>query len=328
MLFVTNRRLIEGRHSAAGRAVSFDLSNTEPSTSLFFCRRYGTGQYEEVMASRFFDRLRASAKSQVLLFIHGFNCRPEPNVFSAALELQRLCDHIDPTLVEVVPLIWPCDDDFGLVLDYWDDQTAAEISGVVMARMIGKFFDWRARAGQASACLKHVNILAHSMGNRLLRAALAKWRTDYGVAPALFRSIFMVAADLANECLQRGESGEAIPAAARNVLVYHAADDFALRTSKAANLRNKVVGRRLGHSGPERIDLTAANVAAIDCDAVNGIKDPLGHSYFLSDPDGGPGAVLQHIVATLASGRVAGLSPGERNLILHPAAQRASLIAA
>lgn len=328
MLFVTNRRLVEGRHSAAGRAVGFDLSDSEPCASLFFCRRYAAGQHEELLARRFFDRLSASPRSQILFFIHGFNCQPEPNVFAAALELQRLCDLADPTLVEVVPLIWPCDDDFGIVLDYWDDQTAAEISGIVMSRVIGKFLDWRERAASKSACLKHVNILAHSMGNRLLRAALAKWRADYGVAPALFRSIFLVAADLANDCLERGGSGEAITEAARNVIVYHAADDFALRSSKVANLRHKVVGRRLGHSGPERIELAPANVVAVDCDTVNNGKDPLGHSYFLADRCGAAGAVAQHVIETLATGRPARLAAGQRNLVLHPGQQRASLIAA
>ncbi len=328
MLFVTNRRLAEGRHSAAGRAVAFDLACSEPSTSLFFCRRHGPGQYEELLSPRFFDRLRHSPRGQILLYVHGFNCQPEPQIFPAALELQRLCDQLAPNAIEVVPLVWPCDGDFGVVLDYWDDQSSAEISGIVMARMIGKFLDWRDRAREPGPCLKHVNILAHSMGNKLLRAALARWRADYGAAPALFRSIFMVAADVANECLERGRSGEVIAAAARNLVVYHAADDLALRSSKVANLRNKVVSRRLGHTGPERLELTPANVVAIDCDAVNHERDRLGHTYFLGDATGAPGAVLRHIVDTLLSGRVCGLAEGARRLILHPVTQRASLAVA
>lgn len=328
MLFVTNRRLVECRQSAAGRAVAFDLSCSEPSSSLFFCRRHGPGQYEELLSPRFFDRLRHSPRSQILLFLHGFNCQPEPQIFPAALELQRLCDQLAPNAVEVVPLIWPCDDDFGVVLDYWDDQTSAEVSGMVMARVVGKFLDWRDRAREPGPCLKHVNVLAHSMGNRVLRAALARWRADYGAAPALFRSIFMVAADVANECLERGRPGAVIATAARNLVVYHAADDLALRSSKVANLRNKVVSRRLGHTGPECLELTPANVVAVDCDAVNHDRDRLGHTYFLGDAGGSPGAVLRHIVDTLLSGRVAGLSDGARKLILHPVTQRASLAVA
>lgn len=45
----------------------------------------------------------------------------------------------------VVPLIWPCDDDsvVAFIDDYWDDQRAADASGMAFARMLGKFDDWR-----------------------------------------------------------------------------------------------------------------------------------------------------------------------------------------
>ena len=188
----------------------------------------------------FFSRLRRSARRQVLFFVHGFNCQPEARVFPEALQLQRLCDALAPDLVEVVPLVWPCDDDFGLVLDYWDDQQSATASGMALARMLGKFMAWRDRLGTEETCLKHVNILAHSMGNRVLATALASWAHGYGAVPALFRNVFMAAADVANDVFAPGQPGGAIAGAARNVVVYHAADDFALRSSKVANLRNRI----------------------------------------------------------------------------------------
>lgn len=311
MLFVTNRRLNEGRRSSAGRSISFDLTDSEPGASLYFCQRRGPGLYEELLAAPFLGRLRRSPRQQILLMAHGFNCQPEKDVFPRAAELQNLCDMLAPGLVEVVPLVWPCDDDFGVVLDYWDDQASAEISGHAFARLIGKFIDWRDRAVPEEICLKHVNVLAHSMGNRMLRSALAKWAADYGAAPAIFRNIFMVAADVANDCLEPGRDGAMIPQAARNLVVCHAADDFALRSSKVANLRNKIVTRRLGHTGPERMDRVPANVVAVDCDAFNSTYDRLGHTYFLGDRQGRPGAVLRHIVETMRTGR-----PGTRLQVL------------
>ncbi|MFO1070458.1 MAG: alpha/beta hydrolase [Geminicoccaceae bacterium] len=300
--------------------MSFDAADSEPAASLYFCRRLGAGQYEEVLAPAFFSRLRRSSRRQILLFIHGFNCQPEAKVFPAALELQRLCDGLQPDLVEVVPLVWPCDDDFGLVLDYWDDQAAAEMSGQAFARMIGKFVDWRERAAGEELCLKHVSVLAHSMGNRVLRSAFGRWQSDYGAIPAAFRALFLVAPDLANDGLEPDGEAAVLPATARHVVVYHAADDFALRSSKVANLRHKLVSRRLGHSGPCRPERTPGNVVAVDCDEVNGLADPLGHSYFLGDGRGRPGAVLRHVVATLAGGRVPGCEGGRRQLVLSPEA--------
>ena len=164
--------------------------------------------------------------------------------------------------------------------------------------------------------MKHVNILAHSMGNRVLRGALAGWAHDYGAVPALFRSIFMAAADLANDCLEPGAEGGMIPDCARNVVVYHAHDDLALRSSKVANVRNKIVRRRLGHTGPANLDRVPRNVVGVDCDAFNNRCDRLGHSYFLAD------SLLRHLVETIRTGRVPGTETGSRRIVL-PAAEPA-----
>jgi hypothetical protein len=154
------------------------------------------------------------------------------------------------------------------------------------------------------------------MGNRVLRGALAGWAHDYGAVPALFRSIFMAAADLANDCLEPGAEGGMIPDCARNVVVYHAHDDLALRSSKVANVHNKIVRRRLGHTGPAELANTPRNVVAVDCDAFNNRCDRLGHSYFLAGPDGHPGPLLRHLIQTIRTGRVPGAEAGSRRIML------------
>lgn len=327
MLFVTNRRLEEGPRSRPGRRVRFDLADSEPSPSLFFCERRDVEDYLELTATPFFNRLRRGPRAQVLFYLHGFNSQPEKDIFPTAGRLQRLLDELTGSAIAVVPLIWPCDDDFGLIKDYWDDQDAAEMSGFAFARAIGKFLDWRDSVTGGAPCLKHVNLLAHSMGNRVLRFALGKWTRDRGAPPVLFRSLFLVAADIANESLEPGEPAHPVTRAARNVLVYHAEDDFALRTSKIANLRRKVVTRRLGHTGPENPERTPRNVVAVDCDAVNNRYDPLGHTYFLDDGEGRPGLVLWHIARTLTTGRPAGFLPGQRSLRLEEGMPRVAAAA-
>jgi esterase/lipase superfamily enzyme len=318
MQFVTNRRLREGRRSAAGRLVTFDLDDNEPGVSLFFCERAGPGRYLELLAVPFLDRLKAAPEQQILLFLHGYNCLPEAGAFPAAERLQGLCDRLAPGLVQVVALVWPCDDDPGLVLDYWDDQAAADASAPAMARALGKLVAWIHRASAAEPCLKHINVLAHSMGNRVLARALAAWSEAHGCLPALFRSIFMLAPDLPNDCFATQGEAAAVAEAARHVVVYHAADDFALRSSKIANVRHRVLRRRLGHTGPVALAPAHAHVVAIDCDDFNSAYDRLGHSYFLDDAAGEPGAALRHLVETMRAGRVAGLGAGERRLTLAP----------
>ncbi|MDF1581538.1 MAG: alpha/beta hydrolase [Desulfuromonadales bacterium] len=197
--------------------------------------------------------MKASSYRQLVLYLHGFSNLPE-DVFKAVAEFQRLCDAKKDKEVLVVPLVWPCDNDLGIVKDYWDDQKAADASAYSFSRVLQKFLAWRNSDKynpQADPFLKRVNVLAHSMGNRVLRETLAAWNS-YDLAdgvPLIFRNTFLVAADIVNESLEVGQRGELICHASRNVIVYYASDDLALRSSKAANLKNKVASRRLGHTG-------------------------------------------------------------------------------
>jgi len=156
------------------------------------------------------------------------------------------------------------------------------------------------------------------MGNRVLRGALAGWAHDYGAVPALFRSIFLVAADLANDCLEPGAEGTMIPDCAHHLVVYHANDDLALRSSKVVNVHNKIVRCRLGHTGPADPGRCPRNVVAVDCDSFNGDCDRLGHSYFLAGPDGLPSPLLGHMVETIRTGRVPGGEAELRRIVLPP----------
>lgn len=321
MLFVTNRSIRE-RERAAGtrpmseRRIHFDTRDNFAGQAVYFCRRDGADDYVEVGGLAFMQALKEAQRRQVLLYFHGFSNQPEPDIFPRAELLQRLFDAIDPLLVSVVPVIWPCDNDIGIVKDYWDDQKSADASAFAFARALEKFLAWQTgNAENDDSCLKRLNVLAHSMGNRVLRATLSCWsRYDRGGAlPLLFRNVFMVAADVVNETLARGGEGEPITVSARNVVVYHASDDLALRASKVSNLKNGVASRRLGHTGPEDMRRVPGNVYAIDCDDVNTLYDPpKGHSYFLLDPQqsdvaGGrlvAGKVFAHIAAAVQSGRV------------------------
>jgi len=310
MLFITNRFPKQSIRTRAGRAFQFDLDNNAASNSVFFCERNADATCTEIGSLELLRRLKESDRCQILVYLHGFSNLPE-DVFQAAGEFQELCDLEKPKEILVVPLIWPCDNDMGIVKDYWDDQKAADQSAFAFARVFQKFLNWRNSAKynpQAYPCLKRLNILAHSMGNRVLRETLATWNR-YDLAdgmPLLFRNAFLIAADIVNESLEPGKEGVHICRSARNVVVYHASDDLALRASKAANLKNKIASRRLGHSGPEDMDVVPKNVFSVDCDDINNLYDKLkGHSYFRSGRTAGqPGVVFRHIFQALLSGRV------------------------
>lgn len=310
MLFITNRFPKQGIRTHIGSGFDFDLDNNASSNSVFFCERIAQDNYTEIGSKEFLSQLKKSPYRQVLVYIHGFSNLPE-QVFASAWEFQQLCNDKKADEVLVVPLIWPCDNDFGVVKDYWDDQKSADQSAFSFARVLSKFIVWRNSEEynpKSDPCLKRINVLTHSMGNRVLRETLWVWN-KYDLAdgiPLIFRNTFLVAADIENESLQKDRRGELICHSSRNVVVYYASDDLALRSSKAANLKNKIASRRLGHSGPENIEITPHNVYAVDCDDVNNAYDnPVGHSYFRSGrKQGKQGLVFEHIFSCLSTGRV------------------------
>lgn len=322
MLFLTNRIPKGSIRTRVGRRFEFDLNKNSPGNSIFFCRHTSDGENIEVGGTQFMSELKTCEYSQILLFIHGFSNLPK-DVFEAAEELQSLCNQKDAREVLVVPVIWPCDNDFGIVGDYWDDQKSADSSSFSFARALDRFLDWRdnnQNSDEDGVCLKRINILAHSMGNRVLRETLVAW-DKYDLAngvPLIFKNIFLVAADIENESIHRTERARLICDASRNVVVYFASDDLALRASKAANLKNKIASRRLGHTGPENILETSNNVYTVDCDDINTAYDnPTGHSYFMSGRvSGEPGLVFDHIYACIKTGRVLVENIAARSVII------------
>jgi esterase/lipase superfamily enzyme len=307
MLFITNRSPKGSIRTKKGRPYKFDLSKNAPSNSIYCCERLGEDNYIEIGSNGLMSQLKDCDAKQILLYIHGFSNLPEPDIFPRVAELQSLFDAKEPNMIQVVPLIWPCDDDFGVVKDYWDDQKSADKSAFSFSRALHFFMAWRDKVPEDEPCLKRINILAHSMGNRVFRETLSVWN-KYDLAngvPLLFRNTFLMAADIVNESLEEREEGRLISQSSRNVSVYYASDDLALRSSKISNLKNKVASRRLGHTGPKDMDKVQSNVYAIDCDNFNNKYDrPKGHSYFLGDRNSEAGLVFEHMFNTLKTGRV------------------------
>lgn len=310
MLFITSRQPTRNTEPELNTDFAFDLSNNASSRGFFCCQRLKKGNYEEIGSKAMLSEIKKAKYRQVLIYIHGFSNLPE-TVFANAKEFQDLCNLKKDKEVLVIPVIWPCDNDLGIVKDYWDDQKSADQSAFAFARMLQKFMEWRNSTAcnpDDDPCLKRINMLAHSMGNRVLRETLSNWHKYHlpSGLPLIFRNTFLVAADIVNESLHKGQPGELISHTSRNVVVYYASDDLALRASKVSNLKNAEASRRLGHSGPEDMERTPKNVYAVDCDEVNTLYDkPKGHSYFRSGTKKGePGVVFEHIFETMLSGRV------------------------
>ncbi|GEM76078.1 alpha/beta hydrolase [Vibrio agarivorans] len=270
MLLITNRQLNRTHHRFA--------KTNELSQSLLYCE-HQNGQTQEIGSDSWMEALLSTNVERVLLYIHGFSNQPEADVIKNSLKMQTMLDNSQPGCV-VIPIIWPCDNDFGIIKDYWDDQLSAELSGHVFARALGKLINWQQ---QHAPCYRKVSVLAHSMGNRVLLKSLNTFAKEFGHqgVPLMFDEIFLMAADIANDALEEDQEGRWILEAANQVVCFYAKDDYAMPASKVMNIPQRSYTRRLGQTGPkhhlERVEL-------IDCSSFNQKLDyPKGHTYFLDE---------------------------------------------
>lgn len=285
MLFITNRVFNEGHGSFSGtRSVSFDLDDHDPRSEISFCRRRGKGAYEEMDQATFQEAVKSSGADDVIFFAHGFNNLPERerkqgSSFEKAVGLQvgfnRKYASDRKRRVMVVPVIWPCDRDDGFFEGflniYKDDQDAALDSRVSLAKALRslKDIEW---PGTPPV----LHLAAHSMGNRVLVRAIEYWEKHFvtGSIPKIFKTVFMIAADVPDDELRRGEHGEDVPRTTETLGVYYAKDDKALWISVLANLCDW--SKRLETKGPKSLGKHPRNVYAADCDPVN---DKLDRSF-------------------------------------------------
>lgn len=322
MLFATNRVLNEGPTPrnpngsfAVPRQVSFNLDNNQAEQSIYFCDRASRNNYREIGHEEFFKELDEATATEIIFYIHGYSNLPEKSIFPTTQELQQLFDLSNDNKVLVVPLIWPCDNDFGAIQDYFDDQKAADASDMSFMRFFEMLFDWLKQRLTLSSSdnpfNKKLHILTHSMGARVLMGATNRAVDYYQLNgfPQVFNCIFLSASDIVNEALEPNERGQWIPSAANNVVVYHASDDWALKASIAANIFNIISSSRLGQKGPEDITKVPNNVFALDCSDFNQKYDgsAIGHSYFSSLPGQTgqkPGLLFEHMQRCIEQERV------------------------
>jgi len=173
MYFITSRMPIEcGKAQRGhGKPFTFDLEDNASGQEFFCCRKTGKNAHVELGGKPMLSALKNEPYRQVLLYLHGFSNLPD-DIFANAQEFQDLCDAKKKHEVLVLPVIWPCDNKLGIVRDYWDDQKSADLSAFALARMMQRFMEWRNSEESNPAddpCLKRINVLAHSMGNRVLR---------------------------------------------------------------------------------------------------------------------------------------------------------------
>lgn len=219
-------------------------------------------------------------KSDVLIYIHGFNVSWDQAVGSA-LALQLMLQHQpgrDPHQDLIVVLFtWPSDGEALPWLSYKSDRREAMGSGEAVARAVLKVQDFLGRLKAKDDCGQDIHLLCHSMGNYVLQNALY-WIGKHNLSPTLprlFEHVFLCAPDVNDNVLEVDQPMGRLHEMARTVSVYHNRDDRALVISDVT----KGNPERLGGTGAARPGMLHQKIHQIDCAPI--VSGLVQHSYYL-----------------------------------------------
>ena len=210
----------------------------------------------------FFEALRRRVESapsrEVFIFVHGYNV-----TFDGAARRTAQIAHDVNFGGAPIFFSWPSQ---GGVLQYTVDENNVEWAVPHLRQFL---VDVTRRSGATS-----VNLIAHSMGNRALTAAMRDLQTQLG-EETLFNQIILAAPDVDAEIFKR-DLAPALVRTARHVTLYASSNDQALIASK------QVHGyARAGDSGDGLV--VVPGIETIDVSTLD--TSLLGHSYYgSSDP--------------------------------------------
>ena len=164
-------------------------------------------------------------------------------------------------------------------LAYASDRQDAAASGPAFARGFLKLTDFLRGSTPQEACDQRVHLVAHSMGNYVLRHAVQEIvARSPGRATRIFDQVFLMAADEDADAFEHDHKLKPLPSLAKRVSVYFNNED------RAIALSDKTKGNpdRLDDDGPQAPRGIPGKVTLVDSTPV--VEGLVEHSYFLDSP--------------------------------------------
>jgi esterase/lipase superfamily enzyme len=226
----------------------------------------------------FQEKLRQAfreSRLEAFIFIHGYNVPFDGAVRRTAQLFRDLQFNGVPILFS-----WPAQDGWWRYLAAEDivDASARQLEELLLHTLVEQK-------------LTAVNVIAHSMGNRILKVALERLALEK--ANIHFKNVVMAAPDI-NVADFAAVSG-ILRKSAAHTTIYSSSRDVALLISKAFHSYP-----RLGEAPPAQL---APGIDTVDASAIR--RDLLGHSYF-----GDSATMLRDMFLLISNG----LNPQERFL--------------
>ncbi|MEL7313985.1 MAG: alpha/beta hydrolase, partial [Cyanobacteria bacterium J06559_3] len=238
-----------------------------------------------------FAQLRQAMREQSLdslIVIHGFNVTFQKAVESAANMSDRYAQLSGGIYrPNIFVFSWPSN---GELFEYKDDRHDAKASGYAFARGLEKLAGFLRNVENGEPCQQCINLIAHSMGNYVLRHALQEIQkiSDSRLMPRIFDNIILAAADEDNDAFEYEHKLARLPELAKHITVYFNTEDQALTISDIT----KGNPDRLGHSGPQKPHQLPYKVVLVDVSM--GVSMFGEHSYHVDDDE-----VVRDILAVL-----------------------------
>lgn len=254
----TNRRFAENRWrnecTAHGEVALFEVTNPAELAGAGI-RRLEAKEGVEEMGQRAIG-LGARSKHQPLIvaFIHGYNNTIDSAVKTASdIESGLNRQGLMPVMV---CFSWPADGD---PTHYLNDRSDAIASAPAVAHIMNAL-----RTNAAPDCAASICVIAHSMGNLVLREGLRLFSQQMGYPDSLpmLSEVLMVAADVDWDTLTRGGSGRPICQLSRRITAYYNRNDNTLAASQYG--KNDATAR-LGRNGPADLISLDPKAVAVDC---------------------------------------------------------------
>ena len=211
-----------------------------------------------------------------LLYVHGYNNSFREALSSAARLKRNFSTGRGGPGVNVVTFSWPSDGSMMPYIAYANDRQDAAASGPAFARGLLKLADFLRGSTPEEACHHRLHLVAHSMGNYVLRHTLQEYlRHSQGRPPRLFDQVFLMAADEDDDAFEHDHKLKFLPRLAKRVNVYFNNKDRAMAVSD----KTKGNPDRLGDDGPRIPRAVPGKVTLIDVTPVVG--GLVQHWYFL-----------------------------------------------
>lgn len=218
------------------------------------------------------DAIYYDGSDAILLFVHGFNVKFD----DALVRVAQLSHDLsrDNQYDVGIPVLYSWPSAGGVSLDHYRGDRQQSIGA---APYLEQFLDLITE----DLDVERINIIAHSMGNRVLTKALEDYARDYLVRhnrDDLEFRILLVAADVERDVFDAANG--AFDNLDANVTIYTSDTDRALHVSNLVNQK-----KRLGDTDTDKPYIrTAQNYQTIDATAVTTELFGLGHSYYSNNP--------------------------------------------